>query len=232
MIELDTKVKGSGFLKNLSSIIFIIVIAFWGTSYFAQNNKDSIISVYSTQEYTYNKILDYSRPGKHHQLLADLVGNWTFKGRHFDFIDSTTSMISMEFSGKLVREAIANGRYFIVTIDGDGKLEMPIQDGKMKETEFHGIDLEGYDNVKNKFIKNTIGNHLYSSIVTSEGAYDSTTKTITFESEFEPIPGMTIKDHLLIIFIDNDHYKAEYYQIDNGKYRKGSEIDFLRSKEK
>jgi hypothetical protein len=42
---------------------------------------------------------------------------------------------------------------------------------------------------------------------------------------------MKTKDHFLFIFLDNDHYKWEYYQDENGKYRLGSEIDFIRAKE-
>jgi hypothetical protein len=110
-------------------------------------------------------------------------------------------------------------------------LEMPIQDGKMKETKFHGLEIEGYDNVKQKFVRNTIGNHLNSAILLYEGIYDPAAKTITFDSEFEPVPGMKTKDHFLFIFLDNDHYKWEYYQDENGKYRLGSEIDFIRAKE-
>ncbi len=51
----------------------------------------------------------------------------------------------MEYSGTIVRKSFANGRYFIVDVTSDGKLEMPIQDGKMKEVKFQGIEIEGYD---------------------------------------------------------------------------------------
>jgi len=204
--------------------IFIVAVSY------AQKNSDSLTSVYSAGEDSYKQMLDYSRPGKYHQLLAELVGEWTFKGRHFNWVDSVTSTISLEFSGSIKRESFAHGRYFVVNVVSDGNLEMPIQDGKMLETKFHGIDIEGYDNVKMKFIKTSIGNHLNSCIVVSEGTYDSTTRTITFESEYSPVPAMKIQDHFLFMFINKDHYKWEYYQKENGKYRKGSEIDFLRIK--
>jgi hypothetical protein len=196
----------------------------------AQKNIDSLTNVYSAGENSYKQMLDYSRPGKYHQLLADLVGEWTFKGRHFDWVDSVTSNISLEFSGSIRRESFAHGRYFVVNVVSDGTLEMPVQDGKMLETKFHGIDIEGYDNVKMKFIRTSIGNHLNSCIIVSEGTYDSTTRTIAFDSEYSPAPGMKIQDHFLFILIDKDHYKWEYYQRENGRYRKGSEIDFQRLK--
>lgn len=231
-IKLNGVVNSVNYLKTFSVVILGIVAAFITSPVFAQTSKDSITSAYSAPEDTYNKMLDYSRPGKYHQLLADIVGTWTFKGRHFDWVDSVTTKVSLEYSGTIVRESFANGRYFVVNVTSDGTLEMPIQDGKMQVSKFHGMDIEGFDNVKNKFIKTSIGNHLYSSIIVSEGTYDAATKTITFDSEFEPIPGMKTKDHFLFIFIDKDHYRWEYYQQEKGKYRKGSEIEFTRVKGK
>ncbi len=215
-------------LKTSLSFVLIVVGVLITAPLFAQKSSDTTTSVYSATDNTYNQMLDYSRPGKYHQLLADLAGTWNFKGRHYDWVDSVTSKVSLEFSGTIVRASFANGRYFVVNVTSDGTLEMPVQDGKMITAKFQGIELEGYDNVKMKFVRSSIGNHLNSGIVASEGVYDSTKKTITFDSEVEPVPGMKTKDHLLFIFIDNDHYKWEYYQDEKGKYRKGTEIDFVR----
>lgn len=215
-------------LKAFISIMVIMVAILFTNSVFGQTKTDTTTSVYSASENTYNQMLDYSRPGRYHQLLADLVGTWTSKGRHFNWIDSATSEVALEFSATVIRESFANGRYFIVEVISDGTLEMPIQEGKMKEVKYQGLEIEGYDNVKNKFQKTTIGNHLNSSILAYEGTYDSISKTITFSSEIEVIPGLTIKDNFLFIFIDDNHYKWEYYQEENGKFRLGTEINFTR----
>jgi hypothetical protein len=225
------KEKRIDILKKCLPFVLIMIAVFFTATLHAQN-KDSTTSVYSASEDTYKQMLDYSRPGKYHQLLADIVGTWSSKGKHFNWVDSVTSTVALEFSATVVRKSFAHGRYFIVEIISDGKLEMPIQDGKMEEAQYQGFEIEGYDNVKKKFVRTSIGNHLYSSIPASEGSYDSTTKTITFDSEFEPTPGMKTKDHFLFIFIDKDHYKWEYYQKENGKFRKGTEINFTRITEK
>lgn len=224
--------RSTRFWRNFAPIILFIGTTIFAPPLIAQKNKDTTTSVYSAPEDIYAKMLDFSRPGKYHQLLADLVGKWTFKGRHFEWTDSVTSKISLEYSGSLIRESFANGRYFIVNVISDGKLEMPIQDGKMMETKFQGLEIEGYDNVKRKFVRSSIGNHLNSFIATSEGSYDSTTRTITFDSEYESVPGMKTKDHFRFIFIDKDNYKWEYDQEEKGKYRRGSEIEFARIKAK
>jgi hypothetical protein len=228
--ELTNKVQHCAFLKAFSFIMFIAATFFCNPS-IAQQEKDTTVSVYSTGADAYHQMLDYSRPGKYHQLLADLVGTWTFKGRHYDWVDSVTSKVSLKFGGSIVRRSFAHGRYFVVNVksEGTGTLEMPIQDGKMVVTKFQGLEIEGYDNVKKKFVKTLIGNHLNSGLTVSEGVYDSTKKAITFDSDFEAIPGMKLHDRVLYVFIDKNHYKWEVYQQENGKYRKGTEIDFTRN---
>ena len=211
-------------LKIFTLIIPFILSALITTQTFSQNKKDSFANVGDRSE----QILDFSRPGKHHQILANLVGTWTFKGHHFNWVDSVTSTVALEFSGTVIRKPFANGRFFIVDVISDSTLEMPIQDGKIKKAKFQGLEIEGYDNVKKKFVKTSIGNHFGSGIAVAEGLYDSTTNTITFDSETEFAPGMKEKDHLLYVIRNKDHYKWEYYLKQNGKYRKGTEINFTR----
>lgn len=98
----------------------------------------------------------------------------------------------------------------------------------MVEGNGKAIQTEGYNNVKKKFQMSYINNHFGSGIWNFEGNYDSTTKTITFEGETEFVPGIKKKNHFLFIFIDKDHYKWEFEEEYNGKYRKASEMNFTR----
>jgi hypothetical protein len=135
-----------GIPKWFTSIL-IVAMALSTISAFAQNKKDSS----ANGDDTFKQMLDYSRPGKYHQLLADLVGSWTFKGSHFEWIDSVTSKVAIKLSGTAIRKSFGNGRFFIVDMTTDGKIQLPIQDGKMIEGYGKGIQTEGYDNVKKKF---------------------------------------------------------------------------------
>ena len=177
-------------------------------------------------------MLDYSRPGKYHQLLADLVGTWTFQGRRFP-LNPDSSKVKFDLFGSHVRKSFAEGRYFIVDMTmGDSlhKVPIPIRDGKMKEVIGKGIAIEGYDNVKNKFVQTSITNHIGSDIVFWEGTYDSTTKTITFNAEQEIVPGIKDKVRELFIIHDKDHYTIEYYNKEDKNYVKNAEITFTRVK--
>ncbi len=56
----------------------------------------------------------------------------------------------MESKGSAVRKPIMEGRYFVGNFTGE--MKMPGQDGKMKNFEFKGMSIEGYDNVQQKFV--------------------------------------------------------------------------------
>ena len=199
----------------------VLVLA--ATTTFEHNKKDSLTLV----------TLDYSRPGQYHQILADLVGTWTFKGRHFSGNPNPDSnKVTIAFHGSLVRKPFANGRFFIVELTGSKlqrPLQMPIQDGKMKEDIGRTIETEGYDNVKKKFVLTFIGNHIGSGINFYEGKYDPMTKTIFFECEEELIPGRKRKVYEHFIIQDNDHYRLEYYRERDGTKVKTLEMICTRA---
>ncbi len=74
-----------------------------------------------------------------------------------------------------------------------GKFQMPGTDGKMKDMNFKGMAIEGYDNVKKKFVSSWIDN-MSTMIMNSEGTYDAATKTFTYNAECEMMPGMNDED--------------------------------------
>ena len=196
-----------------------------GASSFAQGKDASS----AKGNNTFNQKLDYSRPGKYHQLLADLAGTWDFKARHYSGNpDPDSNKVVIEFGGSLTRKPFANGRFFTVELTG-GKLQIPIQDGKMKEENASSMETEGYDNVKNKFNLTFVNNHIGSAIVFSEGRYDPMEKTIFFEWEEELTPGIKRKVYEHFIILDKDHYRLEYYREREGRKFKATEINCTRA---
>ncbi len=203
-------------------VLFALLIT-TAVSSFAQNKEPS-----TKGNNSFNQLLEYSRPGKYHQLLANLAGTWNFKGAHYSGNPNPDSnKVVIEFAGSLERKPFANGRFFIVELTG-GKIQIPIQDGKMKEENGRSIETEGYNNVTNKFNLTFINNHIGSAIVFSEGSYDPVTQTILFEWEEELTPGAKRKVHEKFVILDNDHYRLEYYRERDGKMIKRTEIDCIR----
>ena len=210
-----------------------MITTFLPTFLFAQNGKDTSKSNQaSTGADVGQQMFDYSRPGKYHQILADLVGTWTFTGRRFP-LSPDSSKVKFDLFGSLIRKSFAEGRYFIVDMTmGDSlhKVSIPVKDGEIKEVIGKGIAIEGYDNVKKKFVQAYVSNHIGSDIVFWEGIYDSTTKTINYNSEEEIVPGMKDKVRELLIIQDKDLYTIEHYNEDGGSYVKNSEVNFTRVK--
>ena len=122
-----------------------------------------------------------------------------------------------------------DGRYSIM--DVTGKMEMPGPDGKKKEMTFKGHGIEGYDNVKKKFVGSWI-NNMGTRIMFSEGDYDPSTKTFTYTSEFEAMPGMKQQIREVLKIADNSHMTFEWYENRGGNEVKTMEINYTRAGKK
>lgn len=93
---------------------------------------------------------------------------------------------------------------------------MPGPDGRLKDFDFKGMSIEGYDNVKKKFVA-TSSDSMSTGIFLSEGTYNPATKTFTYTGEYEMVPGMKSKVRELIKIVDSDHYVFEWYEDEGGQ---------------
>jgi uncharacterized protein DUF1579 len=222
---------------RLVTTLFATVIA---TSSFAQTSgtlpsgasspaaaSGSAPSGQPNQEEMMRQMMELSKLNENHKLLADLDGNWTYTIKFWMNPDPNAK--PQESKGTAVRKSIMNGRFS--TLDVTGKMEMPGPDGKKKEMTFVGHGTEGYDNVKKKFVGSWIDN-MGTGIMISEGTYDPTTKTFTYTSEFEPMPGMQQKIREVIKVTDKDHHTLEWYENRGGTEVKTMEINYTRAGKK
>lgn len=214
--------------KLSKSILFTFVIFSVQSAAFAQTKGDSS----ATENNFFTQWVNYSRPGRYYQLLSNLVGSWSFVGNHFTGDPNPDSnKIEVTFRGTMERKSFASGRYFISEFKGE-KIQMPIQNGKSMEVDSKEIETEGYDNIKREFVKTRIGNHLGSDLSYSEGAYDSTTKTIIYQRVETLIPGVSMKTYEHFKMLDNDHYRVEIYWERQNKIIKDTEIRYTRVRRK
>src|SRR5437763_6639813 len=131
-----------------------------------------------------------------------------------------------ESKGTAVRKSMMGGRYFVM--DVTGKMQMPGEDGKLKDVQFKGMGIEGYDNVKKKFVASWIDN-MRTGIQFSEGTYDQASKTFTYTSEIEMMPGMKTPVREVIKATDKDHMTLEWYEKRGGQEKKTMEINYTRA---
>jgi hypothetical protein len=172
------------------------------------------------------QMMELSKLNENHKLLASLAGNWTYNIRFW--MNPDPSAKPQESKGNASTKPVMGGRYFVM--DVSGKMQMPGPDGKMKDVEFKGMGIDGYDNVKKKFVSSWIDN-MGTGIEFSEGTYDPATKTFTYASEMEAVPGMKTKVREVLKIADNDHHTFEWYE-DRGKGQeaKTMEISYTRKK--
>jgi hypothetical protein len=168
------------------------------------------------------QMMELAKLNENHKLLADLAGSWS------------TSVKMMEpgkepsvSSGSMTRKPIMNGRYFVA--DFTGTMKMPGADGKMKDFAFKGMSVEGYDNVKQKFVSSWIDN-MGTGLMISEGSYDPATKTFTYTGEMEVVPGMKTPIREVIKITDKNHHTFEWYENRGGQEMKTLEINYTRKK--
>lgn len=163
------------------------------------------------------QMLKNSHPGPNHLLLGHLMGIWNFQDSKLTFV-----------KGKLVRKAIYDGRFYTVEITG-GKLQLPVADGKMKEDNYQGLQIEGYDNLKLKFITTSLNNHIGSDIQYQEGVYDPDKKEFRYDWDSELVKGEIKHNRRVVALIDGTHYKEIYYELQNGQYVKIRELIYTKS---
>jgi hypothetical protein len=173
------------------------------------------------------QMMELSKPNENHKLLADLDGNWTYSIKFW--MNPNPSAPPQESKGTATRKSIMDGRYSVM--DVTGKMEMPGADGKKKEMTFKGMGVDGYDNVKKKFVGSWVDN-MGTGIMMSEGAYDPATKTFTYTTEVEAIPGMKTQVREVMKVADKDHMSFEWFETQGGQEKKTMEINYTRSGKK
>lgn len=173
------------------------------------------------------QMMEMSKLNENHKLLADMNGSWNYTIKMWMSPDPNAK--PQESKGTATRKAAMGGRYAVM--DVTGKMQMPGEDGKMKDMQFKGMSVEGYDNVTKKFVSSWIDN-MGTGIHLSEGTYDPASKTFTFTSEIEMMPGMKTPVREVLKMTDKDHMMMEWYETHGGQEKKTMEIAYTRAGKK
>ena len=211
--------------KTALVTIAVLATAIIVTPIFAEEPKtnDATASPQMSDAEMMAKMMELSKLSENHKLLAQLAGTWTYSVKMWMAPDAPP----MESKGRAVRKPIMEGRYFVANFTSE--MKMPGEDGKMKNFEFKGTSIEGYDNVQKKFVSAWCDN-MGTGILMSTGTYDDSTKTFTYNSEMEMLPGMKTKVREVIKVVDADHHNFEWYEDRGGQEVKTMEINYTRAK--
>src|SRR5438874_8075611 len=107
------------------------------------------------------QMMELSKLSENHKLLKDLAGTWSYNVTMWMDPNAPPT----KSSGTSVTKPIMDGRFFVT--DVTGHMKMPGPDGKMKDVTFKGMGMDGYDNVKKKFVSSW-GDNMGTGIMLSE----------------------------------------------------------------
>ena len=227
-------------MKILMPLITILFATLIATPSFAQTTSTSPAGASSSsaaqpaasggqpnQQEMMKQMMEMSKLNENHKLLSSLDGNWNYTIKFW--MNPDPNAPPQQSKGTATRKSVMGGRY--VMMDVSGKMQMPGEDGKMKDMQFKGMGVEGYDNVKKKFVASWIDN-MGTGIQFSDGTYDPATKTFTYTSEMEPMPGMKMPVREAIKIADNNHMTLELYENHGGQEKKTMEINYTRAGKK
>lgn len=187
------------------------------------SSATTIASGQPTEAEMMQMMMEMSKLNDNHKLVATMAGTWDYTVKFWMAPGAPPN----ESKGTATRKTIMDGRY--LTGDYSGKMSMPGADGKMHDLDFKGMSLDGYDNGKKKFISSWCDN-MGTGIMLSEGTYDAISKTFTYNSEMEMMPGMKTQVREAVKLVDNDHEVFEYFETQAGHETKTMEIACTRKK--
>jgi hypothetical protein len=152
-------------------------------------------------------MIDFSTPGKMHQLLASFNGEW--------------DAIVISFANPVKPDTSKVFQTYSMTLNGlyqEGKLT-----GDMMGMSFEGRSVTGFDNAKKIFVSTWIDN-LGSGIIIMTGSYNESQKTITLNgAQSNPVTGKDSGIRQVMKVIDKNSYTLEMY----GDGYDGKEIKFM-----
>ena len=186
----------------MKKLLIVCLFSLLGASGIMAQNDDEM-----------KKWMEYMTPGKEHQEMADLSGNWTFET--LMWMDPTAEPSKSQ--GTATIDMLLDGRYQRMNAESM-VMGMP----------YKGMGITGFDNAKKTWQSMWIDN-MGTGIMFSEGTYDKDAGGIVFKGKSaNPITGKDEEYKEIMKFKDNNNFKMEMYMVVNGKEYKSMEMIYTR----
>lgn len=165
------------------------------------------------QDDSMQKWMAYMTPGKEHQKLAKLNGDWVYTSKMW--MDPAGEPTVSK--GTAVCSMLLDGRYSEMKVSGN-VMGMP----------FNGISLTAFDNGKKIWLTTWIDN-MGTGVMYGEGTYDESTKSVVFKGKmYDPMAGKDVEYKETMNFIDDNTMGMEMFTVSDGKEIKNMEIRYTR----
>ena len=176
-----------------------------------------LLGIYLTNSFAQNdemkKWMDYMTPGKEHQNLSKMNGDWNYTSKFW--MDPSASPQTSE--GTAFCEMLLGGRYMQMKVSG-----------KMMGMDFNGIGVTGFDNGKKVFVSSWIDN-FGTGLMYMEGKFDDASQKIVFTGKmYDPMSGKDMDQKQTLKMVDDKTCEMEMFYIMDGKEYKNMEIKYTR----
>ncbi len=159
----------------------------------------------------------YASPSAKHKILDALVGQWNHSGKWWMDPNGPPET----FAGTSEIKWILGGRFLQHTAQGPGEKGHP---------PFEGMGYTGFDNSSEKYQTMWIDN-MGTGMMRGEGTYDAAKKELNERGTFSNHVVASSDYRGVFRFIDDDHYKYEFYSSGpDGKEFLSMSIDYKRKK--
>lgn len=146
-------------------------------------------------------------PGEPHQLFATLAGSWTVKSREW----MEPGKPPAESTGSAEMKMLLDGRFLYQEFNGS-----------MMGKPFSGIGIDGYDNLRKKYVTAWMDN-MGTGIFLMEGTASADGKTITLRGKHEEPGGGYMTHRAVWKIVDSNHQSFDMY----GAHHGGKEMKML-----
>lgn len=209
------------FFKSLITVVTALALPALGQNQKPAEDVPKSADKKPSDAETVAMMMEMAKPGENHKLLQSTTGTWTYTVKWWMNPEAPPTVST----GTTVYRSVMGGRYIVS--EHTSTMQMPGPDGKLSDTEFKGMGVEGYDNAKKKFVASWIDN-MGTGIMYMEGTWDPAAKALTYLADYETAPGMKTKFRQVIKIADADHRTMEFFQEDSGKSVKTMEISYTR----
>ena len=159
---------------------------------------------------TYKKL---ATPGEPHKQLASMAGSWTTQTK--SWMDPNKS--PTESAGTAAMKVLLDGRFLQQEFTGE-----------MMGQPYSGIGIDGYDNLRKKYVTTWIDT-MGTGIFSMEGTASADGKTITLKGQHAEAGGGQMTHRAVWKILDNNTQTFEMYGTHkHGKEMKMMEITYTR----
>jgi hypothetical protein len=146
-------------------------------------------------------------PGEPHKLFATLAGSWTLKTKEW----MEPGKPAVESTGSAEMKMLLDGRFLYQELNGS-----------MMGKPFSGIGIDGYDNLRKKYVTAWLDN-MGTGIFLMEGTASADGKTITLKGKHEEPDGGYMTHRAVWKIVDSNNQTFEMY----GAHHGGKEMKML-----